>query len=69
MCHKVKTKNHQRAIIVLNLDAVKIPSFTTIFNLRLFIPGGLSKICHPVEEELRSQNFYIVYSEKNKKRP
>jgi hypothetical protein len=34
----------------------------------LFIPGGLSKICHPVEEELRSQNFYIVYSEKNKKR-
>jgi hypothetical protein len=39
------------------LVAAKIPSFTTIYTLRLFIPGSLRKICHPVLEELRSQDF------------
>jgi hypothetical protein len=69
MCHKLKTKNQQRAIILLNLVAAKIPSCTTIYTLRLLIPGSLSKICHPVLEELRSQNFYIVYNEKINKGP
>jgi hypothetical protein len=41
-------KNQQRAINLLNLVAAKIPSFTTIYTLRLFSPGSLSKICHPV---------------------
>jgi hypothetical protein len=41
-------KNKQRAIILLNFVAAKIPSFTTIYTLRFFIPGSLSKICHPV---------------------
>jgi hypothetical protein len=45
------TKDHNS----VKFGRSKIPSFTTIYTLRLFIPVSLSKICHPVLEELRSQ--------------